>query len=214
MAIAAGVKNLRHARPLWQERSDEAIVARRLVDKMTKGRPLIGFGPRGTSITKGYPKEYQREVVEELEKHGKVIYLDCIKPPKGVLSEDTWVLVGHPLPIVASLIKRMKLLVTIDTGLLHIAAAVSTPTLGIFGPTEAASACLQYAPTHAWIEAEREETDCFFACNYVPVMRSLNKNKGRQRFSSECKEKGCDRMMRLTPDRVIKRIREVLNVSV
>jgi ADP-heptose:LPS heptosyltransferase len=49
---------------------------------------------------------------------------------------------GHDLLAVAAVLRRAALFVGNDTGLMHIAAAVGTPTLGLFGPSPAA----QYAP--------------------------------------------------------------------
>jgi ADP-heptose:LPS heptosyltransferase len=43
---------------------------------------------------------------------------------------------------VAAVLRRAALFIGNDTGLMHIAASVGTPTLGLFGPSPAA----QYAP--------------------------------------------------------------------
>ncbi len=46
------------------------------------------------------------------------------------------------IPFVAAFLKQMNLVVTNDTGIMHLAAAVGTPTLSLFGPTDP----LQWAP--------------------------------------------------------------------
>ncbi len=46
------------------------------------------------------------------------------------------------ISFVAALLKQMDLVVTNDTGIMHLAAAVGTPTLSLFGPTDP----LQWAP--------------------------------------------------------------------
>ena len=52
-------------------------------------------------------------------------------------------LVGRlSLPEVAACLARCALFVGNDSGLMHLAAAAGTPTLGLFGPTSAA----EYAP--------------------------------------------------------------------
>ena len=40
-----------------------------------------------------------------------------------------------PLPLAAALIKLLYLFITTDTGPLHMAAAVATPLIGLYGPT-------------------------------------------------------------------------------
>lgn len=46
------------------------------------------------------------------------------------------------VPFVAALLKEMDMVLTNDTGIMHLAAAVGTPTLSLFGPTDP----LQWAP--------------------------------------------------------------------
>ena len=41
-----------------------------------------------------------------------------------------------PLPILAAIIKRSDLFVGNDSGITHLAAAIGTPTISIFGPTD------------------------------------------------------------------------------
>ncbi len=43
---------------------------------------------------------------------------------------------------IAGLLKEMDMVVTNDTGIMHLSAAVGTPTLSLFGPTDP----LQWAP--------------------------------------------------------------------
>jgi heptosyltransferase III len=52
-------------------------------------------------------------------------------------------LVGRlSLPEIAAFLSRVSLLVGNDSGLMHLAAAAGTPTLGLFGPTDA----VEYGP--------------------------------------------------------------------
>ncbi len=68
-----------------------------------------------------------REVVEHLA--------NLIKVPFVRVREKT-------VSFVAALLKQMDLVITNDTGIMHLAAAVGTPTLSLFGPTDP----LQWAP--------------------------------------------------------------------
>src|SRR6185312_14740548 len=53
-------------------------------------------------------------------------------------------LVGRlTLPEIAAFLSRASLFVGNDSGLMHLAAAAGTPTLGLFGPTDA----VEYSPT-------------------------------------------------------------------
>lgn len=50
--------------------------------------------------------------------------------------QDTIDLIGADLPSTAAALARCRLYVGNDSGLMHMAAAVGTPTLGLFGPTD------------------------------------------------------------------------------
>lgn len=57
-------------------------------------------------------------------------------PVLEALPEDRRIdLVGQPLPVAAACIERAAVYVGNDSGLMHIAAATGTPTLGLFGPS-------------------------------------------------------------------------------
>jgi heptosyltransferase-3 len=60
-------------------------------------------------------------------------------------------LIGQPLPVAAACIARSTLYVGNDSGLMHIAAATGTPTLGLFGPSPDA----RYGPWGAHCAAVR-----------------------------------------------------------
>ena len=58
-------------------------------------------------------------------------------PVLDALPKDRLIdLVGQPLPVAAACIEQCALYVGNDSGLMHIAAATGTPTLGLFGPSD------------------------------------------------------------------------------
>jgi ADP-heptose:LPS heptosyltransferase len=65
---------------------------------------------------------------------------------------------NHDIKRVSAFLKAMNLVVTNDTGIMHLAAAVGTPTLSLFGPTDP----LQWAPIgkkHKFILGHRQEVN-------------------------------------------------------
>jgi len=52
---------------------------------------------------------------------------------------------GLGVPQMAALLRRAALLVSVDSGLLHLAAAVDTPVIGLFGSTDGRVICRHYA---------------------------------------------------------------------
>jgi ADP-heptose:LPS heptosyltransferase len=65
------------------------------------------------------------------------------KPLLALLPEAIDLVGRLTLPEVVALLERATLFIGNDSGLMHLAAAAGTPTVGLFGPTDAAT----YAPT-------------------------------------------------------------------
>lgn len=57
------------------------------------------------------------------------------------------------LPQLAALLRRARLVIGSDTGPLHVAAALGTPCLGLYGPTRVEH-CGPYGPGHVTIQAD------------------------------------------------------------
>lgn len=67
---------------------------------------------------------------------------DVIESLAGQLATPFVRIRNRAISFVAAVLKQMDLVVTNDTGIMHLAAAVGTPTLSLFGPTDP----LQWAP--------------------------------------------------------------------
>ena len=74
----------------------------------------------------------------------------------GSLHTSFEVIKNQPIRDVASAIRFADLLVSNDTGIMHVAAAVGTPVLSLFGPTDPG----EWAPTggrHRYIRGEDQD---------------------------------------------------------
>ena len=120
------------------------------------GPPVLGIGPTANWAAKIWPAERFVALIERLtgpdgafpgarvavfagpqERSGAQPVLDALPPARRI---D---LAGSvALPVAVACLQRCSLYVGNDSGLMHIAAAVGTPTVGLFGPSPAA----HYAP--------------------------------------------------------------------
>jgi len=110
------------------------------------GRPLIGMNPGATyGLAKcWYPGRFG-ELGKRLCKKWKASLLLFGKEEEKSIAEETLGLLGkggidltgktHLLQL-AALLERCQLLVTNDTGTMHVAAAVGTPVVALFGSTD------------------------------------------------------------------------------
>ena len=104
------------------------------------GDPLVALAPGSVWATKRWP--FYADLARELASHARVIVLGstedapvaaevCAAAGKGALNAaGVLTLLGS-----AELIRRCHVLVTNDSAPQHLASAVDTPTLTIFGPT-------------------------------------------------------------------------------
>ncbi|NOY05725.1 MAG: glycosyltransferase family 9 protein [Chlorobi bacterium] len=131
--------------------------------------PLIAVNPNGTWETKRWDVEKFAELADRLvEKiNARVLIVwgpgeyEVAREFKNRMRHDGFVPPATSLTELGALLRLCDYVITNDTGPMHIAAAVGTPTLGIFGPT---SPFLQgpYGDRHRWVR--KDDLDCI-ACN-------------------------------------------------
>ena len=117
--------------------------------------PLIGLNPAAGRAVKEWPAERFAAAAARLAERtpatlvllgtaAERAHADAVirALPAGIRPVD---LVGQaPLVDLAAILQRMALLITGDTGPMHLAATVGTPVVAIFGPTDPR----RYAPLH------------------------------------------------------------------
>ncbi len=138
-------------------------------------KPWIGLGENGRQWAKNWPTEHWGELAKKLP--GTVFYFDQDRPceHEGVVS-----IVGKSLREAMGLISILDLMITVDTGLLHLSAALGTKTLSVWGPTDAHRTLKHYKDAY-FIEPApyREAAGCPKPCLHDP----WNCAEGGEKFS-------------------------------
>jgi heptosyltransferase-1 len=133
------------------------------------GEPFIAIAPSARWTTKRWPAEKFIKLAGRLqaEKGVKCVFLGS--------SEDSAILAGHgrdtsvadsalfgstSLKGLAAILKKARLLVTNDSGPMHVAAAVGTPVVALFGPTDPARTG-PYGRGHAVMTSGASCAPCF-----------------------------------------------------
>jgi ADP-heptose:LPS heptosyltransferase len=139
---------------------------------MDAGQPLIGIHVSGGRAIKQWPVERFADVARRLVDHsGATIVLSgaaadrpMVETVKSALPRNNVVdVAGHiDLLTLAGVTERLDLLVTGDTGPMHLAVAVGTPVVAVFGPSDPA----RYAPHGPLDRVVRVDLPCS-PCNRI-----------------------------------------------
>jgi heptosyltransferase-1 len=134
--------------------------------------PLIGMHVSGGRAIKQWPPERFVDVAHRLiETLGATIVLTgsssdraLVDSVKHALPSDGVIDVARHLDLLtlAAVLERLDLLVTGDTGPMHLAVAVSTPVVAVFGPSDPA----RYAPRGRYDRVVRVDLPCS-PCNRI-----------------------------------------------
>jgi len=124
---------------LYPGDAEHAAVNRVLGDSLSDG-PLIALAPGSVWATKRWP--FYAELARELSERGRIVIVgtEADRPlvtEIAAATNGTAVDATGRLSLLASaeLIRRSSLLVSNDSAPLHLASAMNTPTIAIFGPT-------------------------------------------------------------------------------
>jgi heptosyltransferase-2/heptosyltransferase-3 len=123
-------------------------------------RPLVGVHPGGKWSVKRWPSEKFIALIARLKSELGAEVVVFTGPTERDATERVRASGAHivdPIPIrtLAAVISRLDAMVACDGGVMHVAAAVGTPTIGIFGSSEPA-VWFPYSAPHraAYIELE------------------------------------------------------------
>ncbi len=106
-------------------------------------QPIIGLHPGATWPTKIWDYSNYAQLAQKLSRAGLQVFVTC-RPGEEKISKNIaggWigpVIIGDILPVrrLAAVIQHFFIHVSNDCGVMHLSAAVDTPTFGIFGPGE------------------------------------------------------------------------------
>jgi heptosyltransferase I len=142
LAEAAGARKCIPRFPVHIRVEDEEIVARELA---ARGLPeFFVLNPGGGWRSKCWPPERYGELHKRLAARYGCRSVVTFGPGEDRLAQQLIAAAGAPEPVamalglgpLMALLRRARLMVSADTGPLHLAAALGAPVVGLFGPTD------------------------------------------------------------------------------
>jgi heptosyltransferase I len=132
------------------------IVPPPATEDLAAGRPYVVLVHATSRADKLWPEADWRGLIEAFAKAGYAALLPWGSADERLRSErladrlPTAIVPPHQrLPALAGLLARAELVIGVDTGLVHLAAAVGTPTLALFTVTDPALAGVERASPYA-----------------------------------------------------------------
>lgn len=138
---------------------------------LTGNRPYAVLAPGAGRATKRWPAERYAETAQGLITRGYAVVLSggpndravCRSIVQALGSHDLVDLSGScSLPETAALLAKAALLVTNDTGVMHMSCALGTPVTAIFGPTSAELGFYPFRASSAVVERHVDCRPCSF----------------------------------------------------
>lgn len=128
-------------------------------------RPVILVVGAGWT-TKVLPPDSFRNVAQALAEQGPVIALagnDEEKMKAGLITDgikNGGVLFREQIPVLAGIFQQAKLVIGGDTGLIHLAAHMGTPTVSFYGASLGARSGPE-GSDHKWVQSDEDCSPCF-----------------------------------------------------
>jgi heptosyltransferase-2 len=108
---------------------------------LTQERPVAAVAPGAVGPSKRWPADAYAELARQLGEQGFSVWViggpleEALAAEIGAPSPDCRDLTGPDLRNAILALAAADVAISNDSGLLHVAAAIGTPSIGIFGPT-------------------------------------------------------------------------------
>lgn len=168
-------------------------------------RPIVGIHPGASWPAKQWLPDRFAALADLLSaKHGAQILLTCgPKDDSAVLAVSTKmvanvkILRNLPLRQLAAIIAQCRVFISNDAGPMHIAAAVGTPTIGLFGPGE----------ENIWFPYSRSQ-------GHTALRKDVPCHPCHLDFCNRSGDEYMECMKLLTVDEVIATARDIINSTI
>lgn len=167
---------------IFLTKEESAWAERLLNDEGLSDKEIVGIHLFGAKRYKWWPEEYVISLGNILlGKYGYRIIIFGGNKERPFAERVSERMRGKPLVLAgkvsiresAALIRRCKFFVSTDSGPMHLAQAVSTPTIAIFGPTDPSST----GPTGEKNIILRKKIDCSpckdYDCSHISCMKAI-----------------------------------------
>ena len=158
----------------------------------------IGFQPIPTNNWRLWPRPLAGRFIDLCERAGyRVLVFHSNEPQLHGLGG--YHVVSSPLWQTMALLQRCPIHVAVDSGTLHMAAAMSVPSIGLFGSTSG-KALTEHYPQQGYIQGYADG-GCQSPCH---------RWRGRGFNSRRCDDLGCDAMWDIKPEAVLAEVQRRL----
>ena len=191
-------KQVRYELPVSHEHESEAAMLLR-TSGIGEQDPVVAVSPMATWPTKRWEPVHFASVADRLQRQGiRVVFTGGAQDRSSIdeicrlMTSESCRLDGRTsLKTLAAIYRRAQVLLTTDSGPMHLGAAVGTPVVALFGPT-APWRTGPYGPQHTVLRMGISCSPCF----------------KKQCLTKEYEERAC--MKRLTVDEVVQAVLDKL----
>jgi lipopolysaccharide heptosyltransferase I len=141
---------------------------------------IIALNPATRWPSKRWKEDNWAKIAEALANEGNIFFLagpgeeELIEGIRKLMKKNSFSLAGQlSLQELAVFLSRSRLLVTVDSGPMHLAAAMHIPLVALFGPTDPAR-CGPYGHSRSVIKSSLDCTGCYrFHCRSNKCMNDI-----------------------------------------
>lgn len=142
---------------------------------------IIALNPATRWPSKRWPEEKWASLADALAEKGAVFFIsgpgeeEVVKRIRGLMKKSSFSLAGQlSLQGLAAFLSRSRLLITIDSGPMHLAGALHIPLISLFGPTDPAR-CGPYGQSENVIQVALECSGCYRTrCQEMRCMKGID----------------------------------------